>query len=51
MKVLFVKPFGTDRYNSIMEKILNRVKRTDTNVTVTNLKRGPTYLDYHTIST
>jgi Asp/Glu/hydantoin racemase len=47
MKILFINPFGTDRYNSIMEKILNRVKRSDTNVVVTNLKKGPTYLDFH----
>jgi len=47
MKILFVKPFGTDRYNVIIDKILNRVKRSDTDVVVTNLKKGPTYLDYH----
>jgi len=47
MKILFINPFGTDRYNPIMEKILNRVKRSGTNVVVTNLKKGPTYLDFH----
>jgi len=47
MKILFVNPFGTDRYNPVMEKILNRVKRSDTTVVVTNLTKGPTYLDYH----
>lgn len=47
MKILFINPFGTDRYNGVMEKILNRVKRTDTEVVVTNLEKGPTYLDFH----
>jgi allantoin racemase len=47
MKILFIKPFGTDRYNPIMERILNRAKRDDTTVVVTNLERGPTHLDFH----
>jgi len=47
MKILFINPSGTDRYHPIMEKILNRVKRIDTNVVVTNLKKGPTSLDFH----
>lgn len=47
MKILFINPFGTDRYNAIMEKILSRVKRSDTEVVVTNLEKGPTYLDFH----
>ena len=47
MKILFINPFGTDRYNGIMEKILGQAKRPDTEVEVTNLKKGPTYLDFH----
>jgi allantoin racemase len=46
MKVLFVNPFGTNRYNGIMERILGKVKRPDTELVVTNLNKGPTYLDY-----
>lgn len=47
MKILFINPFGTDRYNGIMERILGKVKRPDTELVVTNLTKGPTYLDYH----
>lgn len=47
MKILFINPFGTDRYNAVIEKILNKAKRKDTDVVVTNLEKGPTYLDFH----
>lgn len=47
MKILFMNPFGTDRYNDIIQNILNQAKRPDAEVVVDNLSKGPTYLDYH----
>lgn len=47
MRILFMNPFGTDRYNAIIQGILDQAKRTDAEVVVENLSKGPTYLDYH----
>jgi allantoin racemase len=47
MKILFMNPFGTDRYNGLIQRILDQAKRADTEVVVDNLSKGPTYLDYH----
>ncbi len=47
MKILFMNPFGTDRYNALIQRILNKAKRPDTEVVVENLSKGPTYLDFH----
>jgi len=42
-----MNPFGTDRYNGIIQGILDQAKRPDVEVVVDNLSKGPTYLDYH----
>ena len=47
MKILFMNPFGTDRYNGLIQRILDQAKRPDVEVVVDNLSKGPTYLDYH----
>jgi len=46
MRLLVIMPFGTNNYNQTITKVLNRVKRSDTEITVENLSRGPEFIRY-----
>ena len=47
MRVLWINPVGTAKFDTMFEEELERVKRPDTQVTVRSLGSGPTHLEYH----
>lgn len=45
-KILVLNPFGTDRYDDVITKMIDPVKLPDTEFLVTHLEKGPDYIDY-----
>jgi allantoin racemase len=46
--ILVLNPFGTDRYDDVITKMLDPVKLPDTDFLVNHLEKGPDYIDYWT---
>lgn len=47
-KILVLNPFGTDKYDENIRKIIQPVKLPDTEFEVTHLEKGPDYIDFWT---
>jgi allantoin racemase len=47
-KILVLNPFGTNKYNRDIKKIIDPIKLEDTVFEVSNLARGPAHLDFCT---
>jgi allantoin racemase len=47
LKIMFINPVGTGGYDKQMQDVIRKVKRTDVEVTVTHLSKGPVHLEYH----
>ena len=47
LRILWVNPLGTDMYDEGITKIINEVKRSDVEVKVVHLSRGPIHVEYH----
>jgi allantoin racemase len=45
-KMLFINPVGTDSFDQSIKVALDRAKRTDTQLEVVSLKKGPKHLEY-----
>jgi allantoin racemase len=46
-RILWINPLGTSVFDATIGAELHRVKRSDTDVEVRSLKRGPHHLEYH----
>ncbi|MCD6495211.1 hydantoin racemase [Candidatus Bipolaricaulota bacterium] len=46
-KILFIDPVGTDLFDQPIKEYLETAKRSETQVDVVSLKRGPMHLEYH----
>lgn len=46
MKLLVLNPFGTDKYDETVKRIIKPVKRDDVDFIVDHLARGPEYYDF-----
>ena len=46
MRILVLNPFGTDKYDPLMKKILEPVKLMETELVVDHLANGPDYIDF-----
>jgi allantoin racemase len=46
-RVLWINPLGTDTFDEPMREVLEGVKRSDTEIEVRSLGRGPHHLEYH----
>jgi len=44
MKLLVISPFGSDKYDEAIRKIVEKVKRKDVEITVKHLKRGLSFI-------
>lgn len=45
-KILWINPLGTNAYDEMVRKGLNKIKQSQTKVDVVSLKRGPKHLEY-----
>ena len=46
-KILFIDPVGTDLFDQPIKEYLETAKRSETQVDVVSLKRGPMHIEYH----
>src|SRR5258708_14555843 len=46
-RILWINPLGTSVFDATIGAELRRVKRSDTDVEVRSLERGPHHLEYH----
>ncbi len=47
LKILWINPVGTGDYDDHMRKMIESVKRSDVEVRVAHLSKGPRHLEYH----
>lgn len=47
LKILFINPIGTDVFDEHMLKTINEIRRSDVEVKVVHLAKGPVHLEYH----